>query len=151
MTPLITALYHFHASFAKLWNTLLHLACPNIYRAIRSYLTFNMGSGKLGRVRPNLYSLLKNWLETLILLDFSKAFDRVNHQKFMFKLHQHGVRGHTLSWIKAFLIGCSQTVVLEGKSSSEISHQGSVFLLYINTLPENIHSQVCLFGDDTAV
>ena len=56
----------------------------------------------------------------LILLDFSKAFDRVNHMKLLHKLHQHGVRGNTLSWIKAFLTGRSQTVVLAGESSSEI-------------------------------
>ena len=56
----------------------------------------------------------------LILLDFSKAFDRVNHMKLLHKLHQHGVRGNTLSWIKAFLTGRSRTVVLEGESSSEI-------------------------------
>ena len=56
----------------------------------------------------------------LILFDFRKAFDRVNHMKLLHKRHQHGVRGNTLSWIKAFLTGRSQTVVLEGESSSEI-------------------------------
>ena len=56
----------------------------------------------------------------IILLDFSKAFDRVNHMKLLHKLHQHGVRGNTLSWIKAFLTGRSQTFVLEGDGSSEI-------------------------------
>ena len=81
--------------------------------------------------------------------------------KLLHKLHQHGVKGNTLSWIKAFLTGRSQTVVLEGESSSEIPvnsgvPQGSVlgpllFLLYINDLPENIHSQVRLFADDKAI
>ena len=81
--------------------------------------------------------------------------------KLLHKLHQHGARGNTLSWIKAFLTGRSQTVVLEGESSSEIPvnsgvPQGSVigpllFLLHINDLPENIHSQVRLFADDTAI
>ena len=56
----------------------------------------------------------------IVLLDFSKAFDRVNHLKLLHKLHQHGARGNTLSWIKAVLTGRSQTVVLEGESSSEI-------------------------------
>ena len=88
----------------------------------------------------------------LILVDFSKAFDRVNHLKLFHKLNQHGVRGNTLSWIKAFLIGRSQTVVLEGEYSSEIPvnarvPQGSLlgplpFILYINDPTENIHSQV---------
>ena len=97
----------------------------------------------------------------LILLDFSKAFDRVNHMKLLHKLHKHGVRGNTLFWIKAFLTGRSQTVVLEGESSPEIPvnsgvPHGSVLgplliLLYINDLPENIHSQVRLFADNTAI
>ena len=42
----------------------------------------------------------------LILLDFSKAFDKVNHFKLHFgsmKLHQYGIRGNALAWIRAFL------------------------------------------------
>ena len=97
----------------------------------------------------------------LVLLDFSKAFDKVNHLKLLFKLSQHGVKGDTLNWIRAFLVGRTQAVVLEGESSSEVPvtsgvPQGSVlgpllFLLYINDLPQNIQSQVRLFADDTAV
>ena len=77
--------------------------------------------------------------------------------KLLHKLYQHGARGST----QAFLTGRSETVVLEGESSSEIPvnsgvPQGSVlgpllFLLYINDLPENIYSQVRLFADDMAI
>ena len=51
----------------------------------------------------------------IILLDFSKAFDKVSHTKLLFKLHQHGITQNNLSWIKAFLLGRSQCVALEGE------------------------------------
>ena len=38
----------------------------------------------------------------LILLDFSKAFDKVAHEKLISKLHFYGIRGNTLFWIKDF-------------------------------------------------
>ena len=105
--------------------------------------------------------LMKGNQTDLVLLDFSKAFDKVNHLKLLFKLPQHGVKGNTLNWIRAFLLGRTQAVVLEGERSAEVPvtsgvPQGSVlgpllFLLYINDLPQNIRSQVRLFADDTAV
>jgi tRNA A58 N-methylase Trm61 len=38
-----------------------------------------------------------------ILLDFSKAFDKVPHERLLLKLHHYGIRGLTLQWIKNFL------------------------------------------------
>ena len=97
----------------------------------------------------------------LILLDFSKAFDKVNHSKLLWKLHQYGIRGTALSLIRAFLGNRSQTVVLEGEESGSVPvisgvPHGSVlgpilFLVYINYLPEELSSQGRLFADDTAV
>ena len=97
----------------------------------------------------------------LILLDFSKAFDKVNHAKLLWMLHQYGIRGNALAWIRAFLGNRSQTVVLDGEESGSVPvtsgvPQGSVlgpilFLVYINDLPDELSSQVRLFADDTAV
>ena len=56
----------------------------------------------------------------LILLDFSKAFDKVNHEKVLLKMHEYGVRGQTLRWIKSFLDNRLQSVVLNGISSDAI-------------------------------
>ena len=61
----------------------------------------------------------------LILLDFSKAFDKVSHTKLLFKLHQHGITQNNLSWIKASLLGRLQCVALEGENRPKFrSHRG---------------------------
>ena len=44
----------------------------------------------------------------LILFDFSKAFDKVNHLKLLYKLSCFGVKGNTVNWIQS-LIGSSHS------------------------------------------
>ena len=56
----------------------------------------------------------------LILLDFSKAFDKVAHEKLLLKLHIYGIRGNTLNWVKDFLDNRSQSVLLNGSNSDSI-------------------------------
>ena len=51
----------------------------------------------------------------LILLDLSKAFVKVNLLKLLYKLSCFGVKGNTSNWIQSFLIGHTQTVVLDGE------------------------------------
>ena len=97
----------------------------------------------------------------LVLLDFSKAFDKVSHQKLPLKLHKYGIRGPTLKWIQAFLSDRTQTVVIENEKSDTVPvtswvPEGSVlgpilFLIYINDLPDTTKSKVRLFADDTAI
>ena len=97
----------------------------------------------------------------LVLLDFSKAFDKLSHHKLLLKLHRYGIRGPTLKWIQAFLSDRTQTVILENEKSNTVPvtpgvPQGSVlgpilFLIYINDLPDSIKSKVRLFADDTAI
>ena len=64
-----------------------------------------------------LKTLDKNVQTDAILLDFSKAFDRVAHKHLLKKLEAIGVTGTTLGWISSFLTDREQTVVLEGMSS----------------------------------
>ena len=95
------------------------------------------------------------------VLDFSKAFDKVNHNKLLLKLAQYGVSYQLVSWIDDFLTGRTQRVVVDGEQSSEAAvtsgvPQGSVigptmFLFYINDLPDNLRCEVRLFADDTII
>ena len=94
----------------------------------------------------------------VILLDFSKAFDKVPHQRLLHKLDFYGVRGNTWNWVKDFLSKRTQQVTLEGQSSTRADvisgvPQGTVmgpllFLTFINDLPEYTKSDVRLFADD---
>ena len=92
-------------------------------------------------------------------MDFSKAFDKVGHQRLIKKLDYYGVRSKTRDWIQAFLANRTQQVIVRGKYSdiAQVQSgvpQGSVlgpclFLFYINDLPQNLSSPVRLFADDT--
>ena len=53
-----------------------------------------------------------------ILLDFSKDFDKVPHNRLLLKLYHYGIRGNTLQWMPHFLTDCTQQVLLEGTHSS---------------------------------
>ncbi|CAF1043276.1 unnamed protein product, partial [Brachionus calyciflorus] len=48
----------------------------------------------------------------VIYTDFSKAFDKVSHQKLLVKLKSYGIVGEIFEWIKSFLLGRKQRVVL---------------------------------------
>ena len=56
-----------------------------------------------------------------ILLDFSKAFDKVSHRHLILKLQYYSIRGHILNWISSFLSNRTQCVVCGGSVSDPIN------------------------------
>ena len=97
----------------------------------------------------------------MLVMYFSKAFDRVPHQRLLRKLEHFVVRGTVNSWIASFLSGRIKSVVVERSSSDRVPvvsnvPQGSVlgpmlFLLFINDLLDKIASNSRLFADNCIV
>ena len=91
-------------------------------------------------------------------LDFTKAFDEVSHRRLCIKLDYYGIRGPTLDWIRNFLSGRTLQVILDGCVSDLLPvlsgvPQGTVlwpslFLCFINDVPECVSSKIRLYADD---
>ena len=96
-----------------------------------------------------------------VALDISKAFDRVWHTGLLHKLKPYGISGQIFGLISSFLSNRRLRVVLDEKSSQEYPvntgvPQGSIlgptlFLLYINDLPDDVICNIAMYADDTTL
>ena len=94
-----------------------------------------------------------------VYIDFSKAFDTVNHQILLYKLQHLGIRGSMLQLIKSYLNNRKQFTCVNGTESKKQKvecgvPQGSVlgpllFLLYTNDIGNCTDEEIKLFADDT--
>ena len=117
----------------------------------------------------NILEVLNIWTEALshgipvdvLYLDYQKAFDSVPHQRLLKQINSFGITSKAKNWIEAFLSNRKQKVRVNGEESrwapvlSGIP-QGSImgpilFSLFVNDLPQEVHSLISLFADDTKI
>jgi hypothetical protein len=97
----------------------------------------------------------------IFYLDFAKAFDKVPHERLLLKLAVKGVTGRILNWIRNWLTGRTQWVVLNGarSESSDVDSgipQGTIlgpplFTVHIDDidLVARLAEILIKFADDT--
>ena len=168
----ITGLYLWHQYAARYWNTLC-TATWSLIKHLDDHHLLNDAQHDF-RKRCSCESQLILTVQYLakglndgeqidaVLLDFSKAFDKVPHQRLLEKRRHYDIRDSLNKWIADFLTDRKQEVVIEGThyNATNVTYgipQGTVlgsllFLVYINDMPEKkISSTTRLFADDSLV
>ena len=97
----------------------------------------------------------------LISIDFSAAFDRVNHAGIVYKLQEVGIGGGILSVLQEYLTNRSQTVLVDGQSSRRVDvvsgvPQGSVlgplmYNIYTRDLSNLFENTFFAYADDSTL
>ena len=158
------------STFSKIYEKTMHSRITNFMESNQSLFDMQYGFRKgrscehalLAAQNCILDTLNKNEIALLLLIDFSKAFDMVDHDILLSKLSRYGIRGNALKWMQSYLRDRRQYVTIDGKNSSERDlkfgvPQGSIlgpllFIIYINDLP-NIHkfARFIMYADDANI
>lgn len=166
-------------TFAKIFETAVS---NKLYSFCEKFNIFSENQNGFRKNRSTSLALYKYINEILniinnknyaigILLDMSKAYDRVSHKILLAKLHDIGVRGLAHKWFQSYLSDREQYVQIDFHDpqtrwikniKSDKAHltgsipQGSVlgsllFIIYINDLPKIINEHCVLFADDISI
>ena len=122
-----------------------HLLCESQYGCRSNHSTVDAITEFVTKLLP---SLDKREICLSAYLDLSKAFDTINHDVMLKKLHYYGIRVNALAWFNSYLSHRRTYVCYKGVSSEvqEVDYgvpQGSVlgpllFIIYANDIPHSI-------------
>ena len=98
----------------------------------------------------------------LVLIDFRKAFDVIDHELLLKKLSIYGATPSSVAWFKSYLSERKQFISLGKTTSEQLTvkqgvPQGSIlgpvlFLLFVNDMPLHVQkSTIDVYADDTTL
>ena len=141
------------------------------YFETNSFLNKNQGGFRKNNSTINSISEFTHEIFTAIndsntslatFIDFSKAFDTVNHFILIEKLKKYGIVNSNLAWLQNYLLNRKQCTTVNGTTSDLLNiscgvPQGSIlgpilFSIYINDLSHVVtNTSMYLYADDTVL
>ena len=157
-------------SFSKIYEKLMHKRVLEFFDQNNTLFENQYGfrpgrsceHALLNAQNSILQSLNKKQISVLLLLDYSKAFDVLDHNTLLHKLEHYGIRGIVKEWFKSYLSDREQFVSINGTTSEKKPiiygvPQGSIlgpllFVIYINDLPGICNlAKFILYADDANI